>query len=714
MRKLLLLLSICIVNIAMGQGVTSTKLNGNLEKSSKIDLTKPKDFEILKINNFSGTPNEKEILKSYSVKLPEFERAIYFGSDGGEVTGFIPSNRGYMWVLDSKFNLISEPVVKKTAGTYGGKPTSTGTFSVFKLKNGKYLALLPLVGEKSMGYFNYKKETLPQLNITTLGTAKVDGELPILAYAIGNNIYEASQKVWSKVIKSDLKGVTAKLRSEKVYPEYWKYLGWCTWEEYRDMIDEKLMIEAIENIYTSGLPIRWVLVDEGPQSYQGTRKDRFKGGLSSFETDKKKFPNGLSPLLKYKKEDGIKWMGIWQHQAGLYKGIDPKNTMGAEMNKNFQMVPSGNYMAKGDFKSQYAFFEGLFGYTKEAGFDFVKIDFQGPQFLAYKGSDNAVYAHTQTTKALEAICKDNNFGLMNCFAHDITWAFNSSQSLVTRASQDYRSGKASATRVQTYQCYNNKIWMSNVVWGDHDMFHSNDTLCNRMMAVSKAVAGAPIYISDAPKQFVKDVVLPLSYKDGELIRPLAPALPLPESFFIDPVYAKNMYRVIAPLSNGAASIICYNIYDGVTDVTLKGKISKSDYVNASAAIQPYPGEWKLPKEGLIAYDYYSKIVHDLKDDVNVELTGLNDKFFHLIPIQYGWAIIGNTNKYLSPETVLEPKYNDNEISFKVKEEGEIAIYLKSGSPFSEGLLFENKGNGLWVCTISKDKVNSLITIQNKK
>ncbi len=63
---------------------------------------------------------------------------------------------------------------------------------------------------------------------------------------------------------------------------------------------------------------------------------------------------------------------------------------------------------------------------------------------------------------------------------------------------------------------------------------------------------------------------------------------------------------------------------------------------------------------------------------------------------------------------MEPKYNDNEISFKVKEEGEIAIYLKSGSPFSEGLLFENKGNGLWVCTISKDKVNSLITIQNKK
>ncbi len=81
-----------------------------------------------------------------------------------------------------------------------------------------------------------------------------------------------------------------------------------------------------------------------------------------------------------------------------------------KMNEHFEKMPSGNYMVKPNFKSQYAFFEGLFGYTKEAGFDFVKIDFQGPQFLGYKGSENAVYAHTQTTKALEAVCKDNNFG----------------------------------------------------------------------------------------------------------------------------------------------------------------------------------------------------------------------------------------------------------------------------------------------------------------
>lgn len=714
MKKiLLLLLSIYTINNASGQRARGTNLNSELEKSSHIDLTNPKDFEILKIQNFSGTPNEKEIIKTYSVKLPDFENAIYFGSDGRDVTGYVPSNRGYMWVLDSKFNLANDPIVKKTAGTYGGKPTANGTFSVFKLKNGKYLAVLPLVGEKSMGYFHYKKETLPQLNITTLGTAKVEGEVPILAYAVGNNIYEASQKVWNNVIKSDLKGVTAKLRSEKVYPEYWKYLGWCSWEEYRDMINEKLMTEAMENIYASKLPIRWVLVDEGPQTYQGIRKDRFQVGLSSFEIDKKKFPNGFSPLMKYKKEDGIKWMGIWQHQAGLYKGIDPNNSMGEKMNEHFEKMPSGNYMVKPNFKSQYAFFEGLFGYTKEAGFDFVKIDFQGPQFLGYKGSENAVYAHTQTTKALEAVCKDNNFGLMNCFAHDMTWAFNSSQSLVTRASQDYRSGKASAARIQTYQCYNNKLWMGNVVWGDHDMFHSNDTLCNRLMAVSKAVAGAPVYISDAPKEIISDVVIPLCYKDGEIIRPIAPALPLPESFFVDPVYQKNMYRVIAPLSNGAASIVCYNIYDGDTPVTLKGKITKNDYVNASAMIQPYPGEWKLPKEGLIAYDYFTKTVYDLKNDVDVELTGLKDKLFHLLPIQNNWAIIGNTNKYLSPVTVLEPSYSGSSVSFKVKEEGEIALYLKSGSPVSDGLQFIKKENGLWLCNITKEKVNTVITIVKK-
>jgi len=679
---------------------------------TSIDLTNPDNFEILKFDEFDGIPDDG-ILKNYSVTLPEFEHLIYWGSDGNGKTGIIPSNRGHMWVLNNNYEIENMPTIKKGGGVYGNMPTKEGTYSVFKLKNGKFLAVLPLVGEYSMGYFTFQKETTPVLSLASFGTENVKGEVPVLAYATGDNIYEASSRVWTNVIKSNLNGVTAKLRSEKTSPESWDYLGWCSWEEYRYRITDKLLIQAMQNIEESGLPIRWVLIDEGTELYDASKNEnRFKLGLYSLKPDPGKWPNGLQPLMKYKKEDGIKWMGLWHHQAGLYKGIDPENNMGEEMNKNFEYQPNGLYTVKGDFDSQYSFYKELFKEPIELGFDFIKVDFQGPQFQMYIGGKNAVSAHLQSNRALEAFARDFNFGLINCFAQDMVCALTSSHSSVTRASQDYRLGIPTAARIQTFQCYNNKLWMGNVVWGDHDMFHSNDTMANRLMAVSKAMAGAPVYVSDAPEEFMPEVITPLCYTDGKLIRPEAPAIPLQESFFSSPLNNKVLYKTIAPLANGAASIVCYNIYDGDEPVTISGSISADDYKHASAMMQPYPGEFEVPEEGLFLFDYYKQEGQKLTGKYKMEITGLNDRLLHLCPIKNGWAIIGRTDKYLSPSTIINPVYSDSEISFSMVEEGEIAIYLKEGTPVADGLSFDKKANGLWTVLIPENQIDKIV-IQKK-
>ena len=57
--------------------------------------------------------------------------------------------------------------------------------------------------------------------------------------------------------------------------------------------------------------------------------------------------------------------------------------------------------------------------------------------------------------------------------------------------------------------------------------------------------------------FRQDLILPLCYKDGRILRPLAPAAPLPESLFIEP--AKDPYRVVAPLANESAAVVVYNL-----------------------------------------------------------------------------------------------------------------------------------------------------------
>ncbi len=49
----------------------------------------------------------------------------------------------------------------------------------------------------------------------------------------------------------------------KRYPEPYSYLGWCSWEHYRENIGEEIILSAIRDIKSSPLPIRWVLVDDG-------------------------------------------------------------------------------------------------------------------------------------------------------------------------------------------------------------------------------------------------------------------------------------------------------------------------------------------------------------------------------------------------------------------------------------------------------------------
>jgi hypothetical protein len=240
--------------------------------------------------------------------------------------------------------------------------------------------------------------------------------------------------------------------------------------------------------------------------------------------------------------------------------------------------------------------------------------------------------------------------------------------------------------------------MGHTVFGDHDMFHSSDTVCGRLMAVSKAMSAGPVYLSDHPDDFIAEHIMPLCYADGRIIRPLAPALPLPESVFSNPYKEKTPYHVIAPMPNTAASIVTYNLYESEQSVSVDATISDAYYTNASALLQPYPGPWKMPEEGLIMYDWYEqKIISD--PSYNFELHGLSDKLVHLMPLQHGMAVIGRVDKYLSPATFSNLSIYEHELSFTHEEAGPFAIYVEKGTPTAKEINFEAKEDGLWIADV---------------
>ena len=191
-------------------------------------------------------------------------------------------------------------------------------------------------------------------------------------------------------------------------------------------------------------------------------------------------------------------------------------------------------------------------------------------------------------------------------AHGGLYVFNTRYSAVTRCSMDYGEGNADKAKNHLNQSFCNMLWLGQTVWGDHDMFHSSDPYSGRIMAVSKALSGGPIYLSDNPTNFVGNFIRPLCYEDGRLLRPLAPAVPLPDSIFIDPFHQPVPFGVVAPLSGNCAAIAVYNLMatDAVTKVS--AFVSADDYAAASGMIQPAIPPWKILPEGLIAYDWFAQ------------------------------------------------------------------------------------------------------------
>jgi len=223
------------------------------------------------------------------------------------------------------------------------------------------------------------------------------------------------------------------------------------------------------------------------------------------------------------------------------------------------------------------------------------------------------------------------------------------------------------------------------------------------MAVSKAVSGGPVYLSDAPTEFDPDAVNPLCYTDGKLLRPLAPAAPLPDSVFLDPYRNPVPYRVIAPLANGSAAIVVYNIKHANEAATFTASVSPADYTHANAMIQPYPGKRKIPAEGLILYDWYAEKAQLLEKSYTFDLTGLEDRLIQLSPIVEGWAVIGRADKYLAAAAVRILEINENSITIKMIEPGPLTIWTGQGLPKSQGLRFIKLANNLYKADIPADR-----------
>lgn len=648
---------------------------------------------VIILDNYSSIP-KKGVLDTFSIELPEYESVLYFSTDQREK--FLDAaNRVFPWVANDLRTIVSDGF---NPDPKAKEPSRNGLLALFKVKTNNYLLIQGIASPEALSHLVITDEGKLLIKLVTFGTDTISGNIPLVAYAKGDNIYKVFQQAWKSAINTQaLAGRTA-MRYEKEYPDMFNYLGWCSWEQYRRNITSDLIVDAIKKIETGSLPVRWVLVDDGHQHQTGTGMGDSR--ILSFEANPETFPDGFHPIKNLKSEK-IKWMGIWHAMNGQWQGLHPDHEIpeldGHLINiaKKYKGNPMDVMMPKGDSTSSQLFYKTLIGKTKEQGFDFIKIDNQNRQLAFYQGQPNPVKIVSQHAQSLEKAAHDLSGGLINCFCADLLSLMNTKYSAVSRISVDYLLNNEEKAKSHLFQSYQNTLWMGQAVWPDHDMFHSSDKFCGRMMAVSKALSGAPIYLSDAPDDFMDKLVTPLCFSNGKLLRPLAPAVPLPESVMLSALTTAKAYRVMAPLPHGAAAIAVYNLAHPTPSESVFTKITAEDYTHAGSFMQPTVETWELPEEGLVYYDWYIGKGGLLEDGYEIELTGFSDAFVQLTPIINGWSVIGCSDKYLSAAAIDDIIYNVGTIEVKLRETGSLVIYHDSEISCPKADNIVNLGCGLW-------------------
>jgi hypothetical protein len=103
----------------------------------------------------------------------------------------------------------------------------------------------------------------------------------------------------------------------------------------------------------------------------------------------------------------------------------------------------------------------------------------------------------------------------------------------------------------------------------------------------------------------------------------------------------------------------------------------------------------------------------LNGTFKVAIPGFEDRFLLLSPIQEGWAVVGRTDKYLSPAAVEVLRRSRDELVLRMPESGPLAVWAADGTVTSKDAQFRAAAGGLRVAEIPAGKENLTVRIARR-
>ncbi len=496
----------------------------------------------------------------------------------------------------------------------------------------------------------------------------------------GENPFVLNKKAVSAGIK--LLGRKSGTRCDRRFPEIFEYLGWCSWDAFQIRVSEYNLVSKCEEFKKKNIPVKWAIIDDmwadcteldtaEYDDFETMMKIMKASRLNSFEASHKRFPKGLKHAVNRINEYGIK-VGIWHPTTGYWKGIMPGTEFFEKYKDELVLNTAGWYQPKFEKNT---FFEDFYAYLKACGCEFLKVDNQSSFHFNRNMAPIGKLASALHNNVESAAKKYFDNTVINCMglATENMWA--RPESAVVRCSDDFQPENKAWFRKHILQCTFNCLFIGEIMWCDYDMWWTDDNqaLKNSLL---RAVSGGPIYVSDTLERSKREVLMPLIFENGRILRCDRPAIPTLDCLFINPTEGTGIYKV-QNICGDSGIIAVYNL----TDNKAYGTVSPSDVFD-------------LPGNRFVMYEHFTQKIYSLSKEETVGLELENDeecRLFVVIP-QADITFIGLTEKFISPKTY--ERLNDN--TFLLKESGKFAFVCESTvvKVLSDGkeCEFENRGN----------------------
>lgn len=556
---------------------------------------------------------------------------------------------------------------------YADIPDETQGF-IYEKINGEFGVILPAVSESYKCVLCGTENSICAKLFSWYDKLfKIDGLA--FVYAEGENPFELLKKCAKTAVEMLNNGV--KIREDRVYPEIFKYLGWCSWDAFAIGVTEDDIVAKCTEFKGKDIPVKWIVLDDmwgDVRDFHGreySSRDEmvelmYSSKLYSKDADPKRFPNGLKGVIDKVKEFGIK-VGMWLPTTGYWRGIDPDGDLYKDLKDYLIQADNGIYVP--DYKQQnaYMYYDHFNSFFRKCGADFVKIDNQSMTRRFYKGKEPVGKVASAFHNAMEASVGQNFSGQMiNCMGMASEDMWNRSISPVIRCSDDFLPENKDWFTKHIMQCSYNTLIHGQFYHCDWDMWWTDDAQGIKN-SILRAISGGPVYVSDKLGRSKKELLLPLVLGDGKVLMCDRPAMPTADCLTEDARKSGKIFKV-QNVCGDSGVIAAFNLDEN--EKTVCGNISPSDIDGLSG-------------DRFAIYEHFSKEMVILNKDESFDLNLQNAddfKLYVIVPLENGYGVIGRTDKYISPKTVKGVSQNNIELI----ENGEYA-YIEN-----EKLIISNK------------------------